>query len=65
MAQAENWAEMKTQMAKLTKAASEMPSPPRPDDEYAQKMNDLNRTIEGLNEQINGRVQQEEELDDV
>lgn len=65
MAQAKNWAEMKDQLAKVNTAVSEMPSPPQPDDEYAQKMNTLNRTLEGLNEQVNGRVQQEEELDDV
>lgn len=64
MSQAKTWSEVAGPLKKLTEAASSLPSPPVPDDEYSQKLNTLNRTIEGLNEQINGRVQQEAEFDE-
>lgn len=60
MPQAKTWEEITAPLKKLTEAAAAMPSPPTPDDEYSAKRNDLNRTIEGLNEQISGRVQMEQ-----
>jgi hypothetical protein len=65
MPQADNWAAIKPAVTKLREAVDEMPSPPTPDDEYSQKRNDLNRTVSGLEEQVQGRVQMEEELDDL
>lgn len=60
MPQAQSWSDITGPLKALTEAAAAMPAPPTPDDEYSHKRNDLNRTIEGLNEQVNGRVQMEE-----
>lgn len=65
MAQAENWEGIQPYVAKLRKAVEDLPSPPQPDDEYSQKRNDLNKTLEGIEEQVSGRVQMEQMADDV
>lgn len=64
MTQAENWEAIQPHVAKLRKAIEELPSPPHPDDDYSQKRNDLNKTLEGIEEQVSGRVQMEQ-MDDV
>lgn len=57
--QAEKWEDIIPYVKRLLEASSRMPAPPVPDDDYAQKRNELNRVVEGLNELIRGRADME------
>lgn len=63
--QADRWEDCLPALKKLNDAVSSLPAPPVPDDEYSRKLNDLNRTTEGISEQIQGRVQMEREAEEL
>lgn len=58
--QAKSWAEVKVYMNSLDKAAQSMPAPPVPRDSWSEKVNGLNRTLEGMREQLASEVENED-----
>lgn len=60
MAQARNWSEMQVRVQSLKKKVEEIPAPPQPNDSWSEKMNNLNRCIEGIVEQVRTQVEQED-----
>jgi hypothetical protein len=60
--QAESWAEVKPYLDTITKKVKDFPAPPKPQDGWSEKLNTLNRTVEGMNEHLDSLIQQEEEM---
>lgn len=60
--QAEKWQDMKGPMDKLVKAEADLPAPPRPDDSWSDKVNQLHRAVEGISEALKGRIEQEQAM---
>jgi hypothetical protein len=63
--QAEKWQDMKGPVDKLVKAYGDIPSPPRPDDSWSEKVNNLHRAVEGMSEALSGRIEQEQTMEDL
>jgi hypothetical protein len=63
--QAEKWEDLLPSVKKLNDAFTSLPAPPVPDDEFSHKINDLWRVVEGLTEQVRGRVQMEQEAEEM
>lgn len=57
---AESWEEFLPPLKKLNDAVKSFPSPPAPDDGYAGKMNDLNRAVEGIDQTVRSKIEQEQ-----
>lgn len=63
--QADKWEDLLPAVKKLNDAFTSLPAPPRPDDEFSHKVNDLWRVVEGISEQVRGRVQMEQEAEEL
>lgn len=61
---AERWEDLFPSMKKLNDALSSIPAPPVPDDEFSQRLNQLNRHTEAITEQVRSRAQMQEEADE-
>lgn len=57
---AEKWIDLTIPVKKLLQAREGIPAPPVPDDNWAMKMNELHRAVEGLSEYLTTRKQMEE-----
>lgn len=58
--QASSWTQLKVHVNRLNKTFTEMPAPPIPDDDWSQKLNNLNRGLDALNQQLNTRIEMED-----
>jgi hypothetical protein len=57
-----SWMEMKPAVDGIAAKVAKLPPPPQPDDAWSEKVNTLNRTMESMVEQVDSRIQAEEEL---
>lgn len=57
----DSWHEMKPHVDALAKSVKKVPPPPQPDDNWSQKVNIINSTIESLEQHVQSRMQAEEE----
>lgn len=58
--QAEKWEDYKPHARRFRRCLEAIPSPPRPDDSYADKINAITRAVEGFEEFVESRSQQED-----
>lgn len=60
MGTAKSWHEVDEYFVEVEEKARKIPPPPQPDDAWSEKLSALNRTLEGMREQLNGRMEMEE-----
>jgi hypothetical protein len=59
--QADSWDALEIAVKGIKEKVLKLPAPPTPRDSWSEKVNMLNRTIEGMTEQARSEAQNEEE----
>lgn len=58
--QADSWAQVKVGLNALDREFAKLPPPPTPRDSWAEKVNALHRILEGMREQLDSELEQED-----
>lgn len=57
--QVETWTEMQGYLHDVHDKVSALPAPPRPNDAWSDKVNQLNRAVEGMTESLQSNIENE------